>query len=154
MVVISEADYLWYLDLALDQMVTIVRDLGDELANQAPDLPGANSPYVILTHCLGVMEFWAGPVVAGRPTDRDREAEFTARGTVDELLLRVIAARQQLEQDLTALDTEAPPRARFGPDDASKPLGRTQGGALIHILEELYQHTGQMELTRDLLRAG
>ena len=151
MITISVEDYLWYIDLALDQMVTIVRALGDDLANTAPELPGANSPYVILTHCLGVMEFWAGPVVAGRPTDRDRDAEFVARGTVDDLHLRVIAARQQLEVDLVSLDTEAPPRASFGPDDAAKPLGRSQGGALIHILEELYQHTGQMEISRDLL---
>lgn len=154
MVVISEADYLWYVDLALDQMAGIVRELGDELANTAPDLPGANSPFVILTHCLGVIEFWAGAVVAGRPTDRDRDAEFVASGTVDDLLLRARAAREQLERDLTSLDAEAPPRASFGPDDATKPLGRSQGGALIHILEELYQHTGQMELTRDVLLAA
>jgi hypothetical protein len=27
----------------------------------------------------------------------------------------------------------------------------TKGGVLVHILEELYQHLGQMELTRDVL---
>ena len=151
MLSVSHEDYLWFVDEALDGMIAIVTELGDVDVNVRPDLPGANSAYVILTHCLGVMEFWAGPVVAGRPTDRDRDAEFVARGTVDDLHLRVIAARQQLEVDLVSLDTEAPPRASFGPDDAAKPLGRSQGGALIHILEELYQHTGQMELSRDLL---
>ena len=29
---------------------------------------------------------------------------------------------------------------------------RTQGHALLHVLEELTQHLGQMELTRDILR--
>jgi len=30
---------------------------------------------------------------------------------------------------------------------------RSQGHALLHVLEELYQHLGQAELTRDLLLA-
>jgi hypothetical protein len=32
-------------------------------------------------------------------------------------------------------------------------MARTQGGALLHIYEELAQHRGQMEITRDLLWA-
>jgi hypothetical protein len=49
-----------YVDRAVEAMTDIVDDLGDELANTRPALPGANSPYVILRHCLGVMEFWGG----------------------------------------------------------------------------------------------
>jgi len=49
-----------YVDRAVDQMTVIVTELGDDLANRKPVLPGANSPYVILRHCLGVMEFWGG----------------------------------------------------------------------------------------------
>ena len=30
---------------------------------------------------------------------------------------------------------------------------RSQGHALLHVVEELYQHLGQAELTRDLLLA-
>ena len=29
-----------------------------------------------------------------------------------------------------------------------------QGAALLHVYEELSQHYGQMEITRDVLRAG
>jgi hypothetical protein len=39
-------------------------------------------------------------------------------------------------------------------DDGAIPVGRTQGGALFHIYEELSQHLGQMELTRDILLGG
>jgi hypothetical protein len=39
-------------------------------------------------------------------------------------------------------------------EDAALPIGRTQGGALIHIYEELAQHRGQMELTRDVVRSA
>lgn len=54
------------LDRAVDRLASIVTSLGDGLGNQRPDLPGANSPYAILTHRLGVMAYWGGHVVAGR----------------------------------------------------------------------------------------
>ncbi|HEY3682180.1 MAG TPA: hypothetical protein VGL93_04035 [Streptosporangiaceae bacterium] len=120
---ISTLDYLYYVDVALGGMTGIVAGLGDELANRRPEVPGVNAPYAILTHCIGVMEYWGGQVIAVRAITRDRDAEFVARGEV---------------------------RAR----DAETPMARTQGGAALHIYEELAQHHGQMELTRDLLRAG
>ena len=151
---ISVEDYLWFVDEALDGMVAIVTQLGDDKANRRPDIPGANSPYVILHHCLGVMEYWGGHVVAGRPTQRDRDAEFGAYGPVDELVDRTRAARAQLAADVATLDPLAPPRhPPDDEDDAALPIGRTQGGALVHIYEELSQHRGQMEGYRDLLLA-
>ena len=151
---ISVDDYLWYVDEALDGMIAIVTKLGDERANRRPDIPGANSPYVILHHCLGVMEYWGGHVIAGRPTARDRDAEFEARGPVDDLVARTRAARAQLAADLATLEPDAPTRnPTDDPTDATLPLGRTQGGAAFHIYEELAQHRGQMEGYRDLLLA-
>jgi Protein of unknown function (DUF664) len=151
---ISVEDYLWFADDALDGMVAIVTSLGDESANRAPDLPGANSPYAILTHCLGVMEYWAGQVIAGRVIHRDRPAEFVATGGVEDLVERTREARAQLARDLEAFDPPAGPRGEVKPGDADLPLGRTQGGALFHIYEELAQHRGQLEITRDILRAA
>jgi hypothetical protein len=151
---ISVEDYLWFVDEALDGMVAIVTKLGDDKANRRPDIPGANSPYVILHHCLGVMDYWGGHVVAGRPTHRDRAAEFRVSGPVDELVARTRAAREQLAADLAALDPSAPPRnPPDDEEDAALPLGRTQGGAVFHIFEELAQHRGQMEGSRDILLA-
>jgi Protein of unknown function (DUF664) len=144
-------DFRWFVDEALAAMVQILRDLGDDAANDRPELAGANSPYAIVTHCLGVMEFWGGHVVAGRRIERDRDAEFTARGHVAELADKVARAQRQLGEDLAVLDPTAPPRGGVGGDDAVLPLGRSQGGAVLHILEELTQHLGQMELTRDIL---
>ncbi|MDQ3826936.1 MAG: DUF664 domain-containing protein, partial [Actinomycetota bacterium] len=57
-----------------------------------------------------------------------------------------------LRADLSALDPFAPPRGDPHVDDSTLPLARTQGGALLHIYEELAQHRGQLEITRDLLR--
>lgn len=152
--VISTEDLLWFVDEALDAMISILETLGDEWANRAPDLDGANSPYAVVTHCLGVLEYWAGYVVAGRSIERDRDAEFVARGDVADLVIRVRRARQQLGRDLDAMDPWAPPRGRPEPEDAELPLARTQGGAAVHVYEELAQHLGQLEITRDVLLAA
>lgn len=143
----------WYVDRALDEMLDMLRALGDELANEAPALPGANSPFATLTHCLGVMEYWGGEMIAGRPVVRDRAAEFEAKGTIDEISSRVSAARKRFGEDLEQFDASAPPRGTVREHDVDLPLGRTQSGVALHVFEELYQHLGQMEITRDLLVA-
>jgi hypothetical protein len=150
---ISTEDYLWYVDEALDGMVAIVSALGDELANRRPDIADTNSPYVLLHHCLGVMEFWGGHMVAGRTVERDRDAEFRASGPVDELVARARRARRQLAADVATVEPTAPPRGTPDAEDADLPIARTQGGVLIHIYEELAQHRGQMEGCRDVLLA-
>lgn len=149
---ISGDDLLWYVDKALDGMVEVVESLGDDLVNRRPDLPGANSPYSIVFHCCGVIEWWGRQVVAGEPVDRDRPAEFRATGTVAELLERVRSVRAGFADDVAGAVPTDPPRGRVADVDRAEPLGRTQGGALVHVLEELAQHRGQLELTRDLLR--
>jgi hypothetical protein len=149
--VVSEDDYLWYVDLALDEMVAIVSGLGDGTANRRPDLAGANSPYAILTHCLGVLEFWGGLMVGERAIARDREAEFEAQGSVVDLAQRAATARRQLATDISGFDASAAPPQVLPPDDAGLPYAKTKGGVLLHVLEELLQHLGQMELSRDVL---
>jgi hypothetical protein len=151
---INVDDFLSFVDEALEGMVAVVTDLGDELANRRLDLAGANSPYAILYHCLGVMEYWGGAMVAGRTIERDRDAEFRASGPVNELVRRTRQARRQLDADIADLEPPAPPRGTPEPEDANLPLGRTQGGVLMHVYEELAQHRGQMEVTRDVLRAA
>ena len=150
-VAVAPADYLWFCDLALRGMARIVTDLGDERANSRPPFPGANSPYVILTHCLGVVEYWGGATVAERPIERDRAAEFTASGPVAPLLARAESARERLAEDVAGLEAWDVPRSvRRDPDDPV-PYSETKGAVLLHILEELFQHLGQMEITRDAL---
>jgi bifunctional pyridoxal-dependent enzyme with beta-cystathionase and maltose regulon repressor activities/uncharacterized damage-inducible protein DinB len=151
---VSADDYLYFVTRAVRGMADIVAELGDELATTNPDLPGANTPYGLLTHCLGVVEYWAGTLVAGRDVDRDRDAEFGATGTVAGLLERVEQVLDGLAADVAGSEPGAPLRRRpdawaVGPD---RPL--TQGAALLHLYEELAQHHGQLEVLRDALRAG
>jgi hypothetical protein len=149
---VSAIDYLWFADLALSEMAKVVEELGDDLANRRPPFRDANSPYVILTHCLGVMEYWAGATVAERAVQRDRAAEFTAGGEVAPLLRRTEQARRRLREDLVDLEPLAhPANVVREPDEAPVPYTDSKGAVLLHILEELFQHLGQMEITRDAI---
>jgi hypothetical protein len=149
--VITPDEYLAFVDRALDGMSSIITMLGDELANRVPAMPGANSPYAILHHCLGVMEYWAGHLVAGRSVVRDRDAEFVAAGTLDDLLERTAQSRQRLAIDVALADFSAPLRGTPPASFRGPGFELTQGAALLHVYEELAQHHGQMEITRDLL---
>lgn len=151
---LDDESFLFFTDRALDGMAAILTELGDDLANTRPGLPGANTPYAIVNHCLGVIAAWAGQVVAGRTVHRDRQAEFTASGPVAPLLDRLAQAREQLRRDTGTAEFDAPPRGPVPDKYAATPVGRRQGAALVHVFEELAQHHGQLELTRDILRAA
>jgi len=97
------------------------------------------------------MEFWGGFMVAGREIVRDREAEFRAEGRVVDLVAGVTGARRQLEEDIAGREPLSPPRHDCDPGDEDLPCSKTQGAVLLHILEELLRHLGQMEISRDVL---
>lgn len=151
--VISIEDYLCFVDEALDGIAEVLLALSDDTANARPTFPGANSPYAIATHCLGVMEHWGGARAAGRTIERDRPAEFTATGSVDDLVQRISAAKDQLHRDVASLDPAALPCSEPDIQDVGHPMEASEGGVLMHIYEELAQHHGQLEITRDLLQS-
>jgi hypothetical protein len=150
---ISIEEYLFFVDEALDGMIAMVEELGDDRANLRPDIAGTNTPYVILTHCLGVMEYWAGHAVAGRSIDRHRQSEFQASGPVGVLVQWARRSQAQLVQDLADVEPSAPPPLEVSTDDRHLVHARSQGGALLHLYEELAQHRGQMEGCRDVILA-
>lgn len=132
----------------LDELIAVVAALSDEEANTVPDLPGANSAYQLLTHCLGMAHQWAHEHILDEPTGRDRDAEFEADGNVADLVTRAAEAREQFRQDLARMRPEMgipgrPGREEFWADSVE--------GVLLHVLEELCQHLGHLEITRDLV---
>jgi len=153
-VTVSGDDYLYFVERAVRGMAGIVTELGDELCCARPCLPGANSAYGLVTHCLGVLDYWGGRLVAGRPVHRDRAAEFDATGTVADLMRQVDDALRRLRADVAGSSSYAPlagepDPAALGPD---RPL--TQGAALVHLYEEVAQHHGQLQVLRDVLRGA
>lgn len=153
---IDHATAQWYVDTALARLLARADELvelgGDELLCRAPDLEGANSVFALITHCCGVMEHWGGEVIAGRAVNRDRASEFTATGSITQLEERVAAQLHRWRADLAALDAGESPR---GPVERyeGEPEVITQGFVVLHVIEELFQHLGHVDLTVDLLRA-
>ncbi|MGA8295561.1 MAG: DUF664 domain-containing protein [Acidimicrobiales bacterium] len=150
---VDVADVTYYVDHVLETMVEILRTLGDELANEKPAIAGANSPFQIVTHCLGVMEFWGGERIAGREVHRDRPAEFAASGRIDDLIETVAGQRERFFADLSSLESRAAPKNPGSAAGADDPSAKSQSGVVLHVLEELFQHLGHLEITRDVLAA-
>lgn len=151
---IDRATAQWYVDTALAKLLARADELvdagGEELLCGRPDVEGANSVYALVVHCCGVMERWGGETIAGRQIRRDRAAEFNAMGTIDQLEALVAAQRRRWVDDLADYDAGAPPR---GPDgwEEGDPEPTTQGFVVLHVIEELYQHLGHVDLTVDLV---
>src|SRR4029450_13132163 len=98
---IDPKEFLPYINGALDGMVQIVEALGDEHVNARPNnMPNTNSPFAILTHCVGLTRYFIGTALAGRQVHRDRDAEFRARGTVAAIRQAVHELQQHLSDDL------------------------------------------------------
>ena len=150
---LSTGQYLRYCDAALDAYGAICRELGDDHVNaRIEEVPGSNSAFVLVAHVCGVMAFWARTTNRDIDVPRDRAAEFTAVGTVQESLDLLARARDHLREDVAAADLAAPP-ARPVVGDVTIPY-ETQGDVLMHVYEELAQHLGQLEVTRDVLLAA
>lgn len=150
---ITRDSYLDFCDDALDAYAVITRQLGDSRVNAvAPGVAGSNSAFALVSHVVGVMGRWGRTVNRGIAVPRDRDAEFTATGTVEEALALLESGRARLHEDVRACDPSAapldPPTGRDGTAYA------TQGDVLLHVYEELAQHLGQLEVTRDVLLTG
>ena len=106
------------------------------------------------THCIGVSNYWISTLLAGREIRRDRDAEFRSRGNVAGIREAVRDLQERLSQDISKVKGEQPlanpPNSAYNPLSSEQQDWR-QGRALIHAYEELAQHYGQMELTRDIL---
>ena len=139
-----------YIRDAFTKMLTVVDRLGDSKVNVKPPGPDTNSAAALVVHCCGVSEYWLGHVGLGRPSDRDRDAEFRATASVAELRSRIEAARAQAEADVVALDAVTAPREQPG-GDHKVDADRSSASIVLHVLEELYQHLGHIELTADAL---
>ena len=149
---ITREDYLHFALGALRGMSSIVSELGDDLANRRPDLPGANSPYALLNHCLGVVDYWSGDLIAGRPgPQRDRTGEFTAHGPVAPLLRRTAEVTERYRENVATADPRKPLHDTPPPEFQGPDRELDQGAALLHVYEELAQHRGQMEILRDCI---
>ncbi len=148
---ITRHQYRYFVARTLNAMAVIVEELGDDLANQKAELPGANTPYALLNHSLGAIDFWAGQIVSGRQTQRDRDAEFLASGPVRPLLDRTQETLARLMEDVGTAVVRAEPYTALPLTFPGPGEELDRGGALLHLYTDLVQHLGQLEIIRDIL---
>ncbi len=141
-----------YLRHAFSEMLRVASRLGDAKVNERPLGPDTNSVAALVLHCCGVAEFWLGHVGLGRPSQRERDEEFSKTATLDELRAAVDVAMRQIDADLR--DIDAGVTSEFAAGRQFLLDGDVSDGSLvIHVLEELYQHLGHAELAADALLA-
>jgi uncharacterized damage-inducible protein DinB len=139
-----------YMRRAFGQMLDVADRLGDERVNERPLGADTNAVAALTIHSRAVAEFWIGHVGLGRPTSRDRESEFSTTATVAELHALVDETLAQLSDDLAAIDA-----GKTQPDRTGRQFleggDESDGAIVLHVLRELYQHLGHMELAADAL---
>ena len=142
-----------YMDQAFDGMAAVLDRVDDTTVNQRPHGPSTNSIAALVTHCCELTPFWLDHVGFDHPTSRDREAEFVAEATVAELCDRLDHVKKQCHDMVGSLDGGS--TATYHALRAHLPGGdRSDTAVVLHVLEELYQHLGHMELTADALASA
>lgn len=143
-----------YLTERIQAIGSSLDGLAYQELNRAPDLPDANSPFVIATHILGSTRAWVLGIVCGQDLRRDRAAEFGAQGSYDELTAAAKRLSADIERALVSLDPATlddrvtPPQELWGESEAHE-ITRRDG--LAHMLEHAGMHLGHIHITRQLL---
>ena len=106
--------------------------------------PSSNSIANLLLHLRGNMGQWIIGGLGGRPFDRDRQAEFAARGSVsrEQLVLglqTMVDAVRDLMRDLAD--------GALVKDYAIQGYQVTGAAAIMHVVEHFAFHTGQIVTT-------
>lgn len=139
-----------YLRHAFAGMERVLDRLDDASVNERPAGWGTNTVAGLIVHCCELAPSWFELPGLGRDSVRDRDAEFAATATIAELRDRIATAVDRSSAVLadfvtspTALDH---PLREFMPG-----TDRSDGALVVHVLEELFQHLGHMEVTADAL---
>lgn len=129
-------------------------DITPESFNRRLMLPESNTLFALATHLVGAGEFWVLVLVGQRDIPRNRLAEFSATGRVEDLLTRYERWIQDVHEVLdtfpdTRLHEPAEPPAGY--QSTSTHERSSVLDALLHAVEHSALHLGHIQLTRQLL---
>jgi uncharacterized damage-inducible protein DinB len=103
-----------------------------------------NSLGAIATHLAGSETFWMKEIIAGQTVPRDREAEFTVKGTgVTELQSKLDRAGRATKEVLTSLSP-----SQLDEERKLRDRKLTVRWAILHVIEHTATHLGHIQLTR------
>jgi uncharacterized damage-inducible protein DinB len=127
------------------EVFRVLEGLPPEGLNWSPLPAETNSVFGLATHCLGAERHWVHEFIGQRKVERDRAAEFRARGEdVSALQAAYAAAARESEQVLGRLVESDLQVLRGGEEKHSIRW------IILHIVEHYNEHVGQMRLTRQM----
>jgi uncharacterized damage-inducible protein DinB len=144
-----------FLQAKIGEILAAVEGLDEADLNRAPNLPCANSPYVIATHVLGNMRAWVLGIACGNDLRRDRPAEFRSKGSYQDLESAARALSGKIDEALQSFDASrlddgfVPTQELFG-EGSLREVSRRE--ALWHPVEHAGIHLGHIHLSVTLLR--
>lgn len=142
-----------HLDDVWESLLAAVREIDDDLLQWCPG-PEFNSAAILLRHLAGSERWWIGEQIGGVPAHRNRDAEFVHDNPPRAAVLHAVDEARALTRRVLSGVTEADLR---GPVPAktkrlSSPEQPSKYWALLHYLEHLGYHRGQILLLRNLGR--
>ena len=152
---LSELDnYLQRIEDLRRQVIELIADLPVEALDWRPtetvEDHATNSLAVLAAHIAGAEHFWIGEIIGGRPTTRNRSAEFGTTGTSAADLCRLL---ENSGEETRAVFAE------LGEDDLAGTReidGRTVPvrWGILHIIDHTALHLGHMQITYQLWMDG
>jgi len=107
-----------------------------------------NSICVLIVHLTGAARYWVGDVAMGDPSNRNREAEFHARGLdANDLKQRLQDTEAYLQSTFEKLKLQDLEALRSSSRDGRK---FTVAWAMTHTLEHTAIHLGHIQIMRQL----
>ena len=146
-----EQDFLTY---SADQLIKLCGRIQDCLGRLSSEQvwtrghENENSVGNLVLHLCGNVGQWIGSGVGGKPDNRQREAEFAARGNIQPAELK-----ERLDKTVTeaAGTIRHLPHARLSDKTTIQKYDVTLMEAIYHVVEHFSQHTGQIIFATKLL---
>lgn len=148
-----------HLDDVWNSLLAAVRDIDDDLLQWSPGTD-FSSIAMLLRHLAGSERWWIGEVIGGIPAHRVRDSEFMHDRPARADVLRAVddarALTRRVLSGVRAGDLAAPvasPNSQGqGPKRLSSSVPPDKYWALLHYLEHLGYHRGQILMLRNLGR--
>jgi uncharacterized damage-inducible protein DinB len=138
------------LEELFENVLELVRPLDPDCLNWTPPIPETNSIAALVTHTMGSIDYWLARAV-GETAQRDRDAEFRARHTADELVDLVEHARSEARRRFALLDGADLGRVKaIRRLSINQEIDVTAGWCLEHAVIHAGEHWGQIQLNRQL----
>jgi uncharacterized damage-inducible protein DinB len=143
-----------HLDDVWNSLLAAVREVDDDLLQWSPG-PEFSSIAMLLRHLAGSERWWIGEVIGGVPAHRVREAEFVHDRPARAGVLRAVDESRALTRRVLSGVRAADLAAPLPVENARRLSAEARPDkywALLHYLEHLGYHRGQILLLRNLGR--